>query len=190
MHRLFERNQVLTIPNFLSLLRLLMIPLIVWLYCVQHNRCAAAVTVLLSGITDIADGMIARRFRMVSDFGKILDPLADKLTQGALMVCLLSVHGWMLWLLVLFIIKEMVMGITGLVVIRKKNMVNSAQWFGKVTTVVLYAVMILLFLFPNISETTANVMILICAAVVLISLVKYLLFYVSLLSDKESCVSL
>ena len=180
MHRLFERNQVLTIPNFLSLLRLLMIPLIVWLYCVQHNRCAAAVTVLLSGLTDIADGMIARRFHMVS----------DKLTQGALMVCLLSAHGWMLWLLVLFIIKEMVMGITGLVVIRKKNMVNSAQWFGKVTTVVLYAVMILLFLFPNISETTANVMILICAAVVLISLVKYLLFYVSLLSDKESCVSL
>lgn len=84
MHRLFKRDQIFTIPNLLSLVRLLMIPMIIWLYCEKEDYVAAAVMIVLSGLTDIADGIIARKFHLVSDLGKLLDPVADKLTQAAL----------------------------------------------------------------------------------------------------------
>lgn len=84
MHRLMKKEQLLTIPNLLSVVRLLLIPLIVWLYCARQEYELAVLFILLSGATDVVDGFIARRFHMVSDFGKILDPVADKLTQGAL----------------------------------------------------------------------------------------------------------
>ena len=88
MNRIFNKKDILTIPNLLSLLRLLMIPVIVWLYVKEKNYYAATGMVILSGATDIADGIIARKCNMVSDFGKILDPIADKLTQAALIICL------------------------------------------------------------------------------------------------------
>ena len=185
MHRLLKREQVLTIPNLLSLIRLLMIPAIIWLYCEKNNYYAAAGMVFLSGLTDIADGMIARKCNMISDLGKILDPTADKLTQAALIFCLISKFEWMLWLFIFFAVKEITMGISGLIVIKKKDVVNSAQWFGKLATVVLYTVMILLFLFPGLSTAWANAMILLCAAVLLLSMVKYLTLHCKLLRSKE-----
>lgn len=185
MHRMFKREQVLTIPNLLSLLRLLMIPLIIWLYCGQGNGYAAAAGVVLSGLTDVADGFIARKFGMVSDLGKILDPIADKLTQGALIFSLIIRYDWMLWLLILFVVKEVIMGVCGLIVIKKKDVVNSAQWFGKLSTAVLYFVMFLLFVFSGVPESVANGMILLCAAALMLSLVNYLRFYYNLLNDQE-----
>ena len=185
MHRLFKRDQICTIPNLLSLVRLLMIPMIIWLYCEKEDYVAAAVMIVLSGLTDIADGIIARKFHLVSDLGKILDPVADKLTQAALIFCLIAKYDWMQWLFLLFAIKEITMGISGLLVIRKKDVVNSSQWFGKLATVVLYAVMFILFLFPNTPAETANLMILICAAVLLLAFTKYLRFHISLLRNKE-----
>ncbi|MBE6987132.1 MAG: CDP-alcohol phosphatidyltransferase family protein [Ruminococcaceae bacterium] len=185
MHKLFKKNQILTIPNLLSLIRLLMIPVIIWLYCEKEDYLAAAIMTVLSGLTDIADGIIARKFHLVSDLGKILDPIADKLTQAALIFCLISKFEWMLWLFIFFAVKEITMGISGMIVIKKKDVVNSSQWFGKLATVVLYAVMILLFLFPGISTAWANVMILLCAAVLLLSMVKYLTFHCKLLRSKE-----
>lgn len=182
MHRLFKKEQLFTIPNLLSLVRLALIPLIVWLYCVKYEYLWAVVVVVLSGVTDIVDGFIARKYHMVSDFGKILDPVADKLTQAALIICLLKRYDWMTWLMVLFAAKEIIMGISGLVVIKKKDVVNSSQWFGKLTTVVIYGVMIILFLFPGLSESIADTMIIACAAVIVLSLVKYLLFYKRLFS--------
>ena len=71
-------------------MRLCMIPLIIWLYCTQKNYALTAVVLVLSGLTDMVDGYIARRFNMVTDLGKALDPVADKLTQASVMFCLLS----------------------------------------------------------------------------------------------------
>ena len=90
MRRFFKKNQILTIPNLLSVVRLALIPVIVWLYSVEKNYYGAIGVIALSAATDIVDGWIARHFNMVSDFGKALDPLADKLTQAALLLCLLS----------------------------------------------------------------------------------------------------
>ena len=82
MHGLFKKENVLTIPNLLSLFRLLLIPVIVWLYCVRQDYRWTIVALAVSGLSDILDGIIARKFNMVSDLGKILDPCADKLTPG------------------------------------------------------------------------------------------------------------
>lgn len=180
MHRLLRKDQILTIPNLLSFLRLLMIPVIVWLYVDREQPCLSVVVILLSALTDILDGYIARHFHMVSDFGKILDPIADKLTQFALIICLLERYRAIRYLLALFVGKEIIMAVSGVLVIRKKDSVNSSQWFGKATTALLYATVVVLFLFPGIPAVWANGLFVLCAGMILLSMVKYLLFYRSL----------
>lgn len=136
MHRLFKKEQILTIPNLFSLVRLLLIPLILWLYIAKAEYVLAVVVIGLSGATDILDGYIARHYDMVSDLGKIIDPIADKLTQFAMILCLFNRYHAIRYLLALFIVKELIMAFCGWLAIRKKDSVNSAQWFGKATTVV------------------------------------------------------
>lgn len=185
MHRVFKKDQILTIPNLLSLVRLALIPLIIWLYCVKQNFTLATVMILVSGLTDIVDGFIARRFHMVSDFGKILDPVADKLTQGAVIICLTVRYKLMYALIGLFVVKEAIMAAMGYLVIRKKNAVNSAKWYGKVNTLVLYVVMMVLILIPGIPDGLANGLILVCGVMMLLSLFLYIRFYRGLLAKGD-----
>ena len=184
MHRLFKRNQILTIPNFLSLVRLALIPVIVWLYCEKNAPGWAVAVIVLSCVTDMADGFIARRYNMISDFGKILDPIADKLTQAAIIFCLIAKFSLMKVLILILIVKEVLMGIMGLIVIKKKDSVNSSQWHGKLTTAMIYAVTALLILFPKIPMTAANVLILLCIGMIVLSFVLYMSFYYKFLSKK------
>lgn len=185
MHRVFKKDQILTIPNLLSVIRLLMIPLIIWLYCYAQMYHAAVVVILLSGLTDIADGFIARKYNMVSDFGKILDPVADKLTQAALILCLTVKHKLMIPLIIEFALRELCMLIMGYITIRKHDSVNSSKWYGKLTTVILYAVMMILILFPRIPDTVANGMIIGCGLLMLASLFMYVRFYMQFWRRKK-----
>ena len=100
------RKRILTLPNLLSMLRLSMIPVITWLYVEKENYLLTGIVVLFSGITDICDGFIARRFNMTSDLGKVLDPIADKATQITVALLLLSRFPLMLFPFVAGIIKE------------------------------------------------------------------------------------
>ncbi len=190
MHRLLKKEQILTVPNLLSLVRLLLIPLILWLYLAKAEYLLAVAVIALSGATDILDGYIARRCRMVSDLGKIIDPVADKLTQAAMFFCLLNRYRAVRWLLALFIVKEFIMAFFGWLIIRKKDSVNSAQWFGKATTVTLYGSMVILFLFPTIPEVYADTLFALCAALIVLSLVKYLAFYRKILADGKTICAL
>ena len=81
------KNKILTIPNLLSLFRLCLIPVFMWLYCVEKNYLWTGIILIISGLTDTVDGFVARHFNMISDLGKILDPVADKLTQAAMLFC-------------------------------------------------------------------------------------------------------
>lgn len=89
-------------------------------------------------------------------------------------------YRWMRGLIVLFVVKEIIMAVLGYMAIQKKDVVNSAKWYGKLNTVVLYLVMTCLILFPSISETVANVLIGICICVMLMSLTLYIRFYLNL----------
>ncbi len=177
MRRFFKKNQILTIPNLLSVVRLALIPVIVWLYSYEKNYYAAIGVIILSAATDIVDGWIARHFNMISDFGKALDPLADKLTQAALLICLLSKYKAMWGLIVVFGLCEITKFTLGIIIAKKHDQVNGAKWYGKVNTVVIYATMMALILFPQMYDILANALMLLCGAVMIAA---HVLYFVSL----------
>lgn len=167
------RNKILTIPNLLSAFRICLIPLFIWLYGAKEEYLWTAGILLLSGLTDIVDGVIARRFHMTSELGKILDPVADKLTQGAMLFCLIARFPLMQVPFVLLILKEAFAGLTGLLVIRKTGQVDGARWHGKVATCLLYAMMILHVVWYDIPALYSTISIVACIVMMLVSLVLY-----------------
>lgn len=139
----------LGIPNILSILRLILIPFFVWAFFsgIPHSGPISAAILIFSGLTDIADGFIARRFQMITTLGQILDPLADKLTQATVCVCLVIRNPALVWLLILYVLKESLMLIGGLRIIAKHKKIDSSKWFGKLSTVVFYTVFISIICF-------------------------------------------
>ena len=131
-------NRIITVPNLLSFFRLCLIPVIIWSYCVKNNPLLAGEILLLSGLTDLADGYIARRFHRISNLGKILDPVADKLTQAAMLICLFTRFPHVLLLIVIMAGKELYMVVSGCLVIQKTGKVHGADWHGKIVTFLLY----------------------------------------------------
>ncbi len=175
------KKDIFTIPNLLSLIRILLIPVIVILYA-QGQIIASVVVIVLSGITDVVDGKIARKFNMVSDFGKFLDPVADKLTQAALAVCLFSKYPGMIAVFVLMAVKEGLQFFWGLKALKATDNLDSANWYGKVCTVTIYTVMVILFLFSDIPPVAAFLLIGLCIVMLVISMVLYVRFFRSRLS--------
>lgn len=180
------KNKIVTIPNILSLFRLLLIPVIMWLYIVKEDPVLTTVILALSGITDIVDGIIARKCHMVSDFGKAFDPVADKLTQIAMLFCLVSRFKWMLLPLCVMVIKEVTAGILGLLVIRKTGKVDGAVWHGKATTVSLYSMMIIHLIWYNIPGVISGILIGACTALALLSAFMYSRENVRILLGKKN----
>ena len=168
-----NNKKIWTIPNALSCFRICLIPLFVWLYCAKEQYSATAAILMLSGLTDLVDGFIARRFHMVSDLGKILDPVADKLTQAAMLLCLFTKFPLMLLPFLLMAVKEITTAIMGIKVIRKTGAVHGANWHGKVNTCLLYAMMILHVLWSDIPAAVSTALILICVGMMLLSFVLY-----------------
>ena len=167
------KSDIVTIPNIFSAFRLCLIPVIVRQYCIEENFLLTGHLLILSGATDIIDGFIARRFHMISDLGKILDPIADKLTQAAMLICLLLRFPLMIAPLVLMVTKETFMTITGFLVIKRKGIVDGANWHGKAATVLLYAMMILHVFWHDITPAVSAVAILVCTAMIGVSFVLY-----------------
>lgn len=167
------QKKILTIPNLLSLFRLCLIPLIVWLYCIKKSYVWAIAFLLLSGLTDIVDGYVARRFHMVSDFGKAFDPVADKLTQLAMLICLITHFPNMLVPVIVLSIKEVVAAVLGIVVIKKTGQVISAVWHGKANTVLLYSTIVIHLAWYQIPQALSNILIGICTVMMLFSAVLY-----------------
>ncbi len=166
-------HKIWTIPNLLSFLRLALLPVIVWLYVVKGNYPAAAVVLVVSFLSDLADGFIARHFHMTSDLGKALDPIADKLTQGVLLICLTSRFPWMWVPVALLIVKEAYGGFNRLKLLRRSQ-IYGAAWHGKISTALLDALVILHVLWYNISAGISNLSIGICTAFMLFSFVLYI----------------
>ena len=168
------KNKIITIPNILSMLRLAMIPLFVISYSKKADYKLTAAILALSGVTDIVDGMIARRFCMISDLGKALDPIADKLTQIAMLGCLLSRFPRMTIPFFVLIAKEALTGFFSLLAIRKTKVVYGAKWYGKITTVFLYGMMIVHVLWFDIPTYWSNVLISVCLFCMVVSFTLYM----------------
>ncbi|MBQ4333476.1 MAG: CDP-alcohol phosphatidyltransferase family protein [Clostridia bacterium] len=137
------------VPNALSVLRILLVPVFMVLYLTHLDGWAFGV-LLLSGITDALDGIIARKFNQITDCGKLLDPISDKLTQVAVIVCLTTRFTELLPLAILCFVKESCQAIGGIILLKKKSAVRGSKWFGKLSTVVFYTCMLVLVLWRDV----------------------------------------
>lgn len=145
------------IPNILSGLRIALIPFFVW-QMLEENTLAAGLILLASGLTDTLDGNLARHFGWVSDLGKVLDPVADKLTQTAVSICLMIRLPQLWFFFAILIGKDLVMLVLGGYLTKGGVQIEGARWFGKVATVVFYMVMILIVLVPSIPQAVTVVL--------------------------------
>lgn len=167
------KKKIITIPNILSMVRICLIPVIVWLYLGKEDYLLTGIFVLISGLTDVVDGMIARRFNMISDVGKVLDPIADKATQAVVVILLSIRFPLMLIPLAIGIVKEIFMTVSGYMIVKKCDVVLGANWHGKLATVVLTATMALHLVWYNIDPTVSLIIILLSAAFIALSLTLY-----------------
>lgn len=166
----------MNIPNMLSVFRIALIPVFGFVYLGAKEQpwfYIAALILLVSGITDLLDGLIARKFNMVTPLGKVLDPVADKLTQAATCI-FLGVRNPEFWLiLALFLVKELVMLLAGIKIYRRDKALDGSKWFGKLYTVVFYVIMLLIIAFPNLKTPLVFALLCIMAAFMLFAFIMY-----------------
>lgn len=169
-------KEALSVPNILSYIRILLIPLFTIVYLradVPAEYLAAGGIILVSGLTDFADGFIARRFGMITELGKALDPIADKLTQFMIIVCLAFRYRGMVILAALFVCKELYMGINDLLLLRRGKKLGGAMWFGKVSTAMFYLTTVVLIAVPELPIPAANGIMLVTGFFLLLSFLLY-----------------
>ena len=178
-------KRLFTVPNLLSLLRIFMIPVIVRLY-MRDSYVPALFVLALSGLTDIADGFIARRFNMVSDFGKIIDPAADKLTQVSVMLCLSLKVRALLPLVILLTVKETALALLGFIVLRETGVVKSAGWHGKLAAALLYLTMAMHIAVPEMNTSVTHALVIAAGAAMLLSFILYVRRSINLLHESRT----
>lgn len=129
------------IPNILTILRFIFIPIILYFIFIG-NYVLGIVFFTISGITDVLDGFIARKFNLISNFGKLMDPLADKLTQISVLASFVAVNIIPFWILVIVILKELIM-VVGASFLYGKDVVVYSKWYGKLATVLFYLAIVI-----------------------------------------------
>ncbi len=180
-----------TIPNLLSFLRIIIVPFFAYFF-IQGNAVAAVAMLAISGVSDFLDGKIARAFNQVSDLGKVLDPVADKLTQITLAVLLFMSFNKaedatlkaFSWVFLVFIIKEAIMVLFGGFMILIGLRPSAAEIFGKISTFAFYAIMLVVIAFgPEVGlfksafqlpAAAMMVLVVIAAILTLVAFVSYL----------------
>ena len=176
------KKDIYSIPNLLSLLRLILIPVYITIYLNAQESAdyyLAAGILAVSCLTDMIDGKIARHCNMITSLGKVLDPLADKLTQFALILCLaLKVENSFLWYLIgLFVLKESFQLIAGGIRLRKGIMLKGALFSGKICTTILFVSLIVMVMMPEMPLRFVNIITVIDAVFLLIAFVHYIVAY-------------
>lgn len=183
----FQPKDLLAVPNLITYLRfVLIVPFVNFFLC--ENYILAGVSIALSGLSDCFDGFFARKLNQVTSLGKILDPIADKVTLIAVAACMLVYMSALLPIMLVLVIKELLMMLGGLVLLIKKITPPPANIYGKIATVVFYfAIFIIIFLKAvfRIEITALNVTALIIVAIaMLIALIQYGIIFIHLLKNK------
>lgn len=179
----FPLHDIFTFPNFLSFLRIPMAFLFFYFYNWNNMEglLLAVLFLLLSAVTDLLDGKIARHFHQVSEFGKILDPVADKITQATFILCLLHRYPVTLALFIFFVIKEVTISIFALVAVRRSGENQGAMIYGKVNTVLLYICLGILLFFIDLPLQVANFILLVAFLSLFSAMLLYLIAYIKII---------
>ena len=175
------------IPNMLSVIRIILVFVFVFVFFVLNSPYAALVVFLLAGLTDVIDGYLARRNNWITKLGKILDPLADKLMQCTVLVCLL-IKGYIpLWFVVPFFIKEGFTLLMGLLAIKKRDIAVVSKWYGKLAVCLFYATIVVSVMLEEfLTEHTVISLLIFAPAIIcaIASFVAYIKHYAYLKHEK------
>ena len=175
------------VPNLLSAFRILLVPVFIIAYFVDtHPVKGIAVGIYaVAAFTDFLDGAIARRYNLISNLGKVLDPLGDKMMMVAALACI-TIDGMLPpWIVFVVVAKELTMGIGGVIIHRRaKAEIPPSNIFGKSATVVSIAVCITLMLFPGIPTGCAAVFMGITILLMFLALATYIRTYIAVMKKK------
>lgn len=175
-----EKKDWISIPNLLSYFRLVLIPFFIYYYVTSETKEEYVISsgiLVLSGITDALDGYIARRFNMGTKIGQLIDPIADKLTQVAVVSVLMIKWPIFTVLFLIFIIKESYMFIENLRLYRKKITLDGSKWYGKIATIIFYLTMVIAVFMPDLSQTPLYILVGLASSFQLLALYNYALLF-------------
>lgn len=172
------------LPNLLSVMRILLIPFFVNAM-LRGNTTTAAAILAASGLTDLLDGYLARKFNWISDLGKVLDPVADKLTQVTVCLILAYVLRQYIFFFGVMLLKEVAMIGLGGYLLKKGAHIDGAKWFGKAATVCFYITMTLIVLIPAMPEMIVFVMLGVTTAFVVFAFARYIPMFFTLKSTAD-----
>ncbi len=168
---------VWNIPNALSLARLLLLPVFAVLY-LKGATYGALLVLVVSGITDLLDGVIARKFNQITEFGKLLDPIADKITQVTVLLCLTVRNLALIPLVIICFVKETLQLIGGWILLSRNEVIRGAKWFGKVSTFTFYAAMLIVAFWKPLSKEMMIVLIALVSITMAFSFFMYMAVYI------------
>ena len=171
-----NKKVLFNIPNCLCFFRILLIPLFLYVYFVadfKNRYIVAAFVLVISGISDFLDGFIARKFNMVTDFGKFIDPVADKLTQFVLAITLLFSYPLAWILLIIIILKDLMLAIVGIYLYDYGLKITGASWWGKIATAYFYIIVIVLIGLHIPNTVISFVLIITGSVLMLLSFILY-----------------
>ncbi|MDE7308092.1 MAG: CDP-alcohol phosphatidyltransferase family protein [Lachnospiraceae bacterium] len=178
-----RKEDLFKIPNILCYIRILLVPFFVYLYLSEYYW-QSAIVLIAASLTDIADGYIARHFNMITDWGKFIDPVADKLMQFSMLFVITFRRPLVLILIVEYVLKEVILLVIGLMIYHKGFNLNGANWAGKLCTVVFDSVMFLLMFLPDIPKPAVLFLISLVSVFLIIAFCSYLTAYISLYKEQ------
>lgn len=189
-------KDLMTIPNAISFIRILLItPFVAFFIAGKYitmDYTPAIIILAISGISDVFDGMIARKFNQESELGKVLDPLADKLTLIAVGICLIFIEPYVLPLMIIMVVKDILMIIGGTIIINKGVIPPKSSWYGKASTFMFYVscgLVVSMAIFDFRNETISLTVLGVTAGMMIFSLVNYMMIYFRIqkqLKEKDS----
>lgn len=176
----------MNLPNLLTIVRFILVPFMTY-FLITKNFTIAILLYVIASITDVVDGFIARRFNLVTKLGKFLDPMADKLLQFSALVGLWIVELIPLWIVIIFFLKELFMGL-GAIKLLQKNIVVQSKWFGKLSTNFFFLAIVASMLSPFITALTNYIIPLFILA--LLSLVfAFIMYLVNFIKEEKKTVA-
>lgn len=178
---------MLNTPNMLSIFRLCLVPAFVVVYFsgLPYSRWWAVGIYALATFTDYLDGHLARKYNLITNLGKVLDPLGDKMLTFAVLACI-AIDGIIpSWIVIIIFAKEALMGLGGLLIHRRAKVeIPPSNYIGKTATGLFFVVCVVLMLFP-VSETASTVLICIAVVVSLAAFVSYVIRYISIMKMRK-----
>jgi cardiolipin synthase len=186
----FRANQI---PNYISMFRIILIPIYVLLFfgllpsLISEPLVSAGIVFIIAGISDAVDGFLARKNHWITDIGKLLDPLADKLLEVVVAVCLAIKFGGPFTILATIIVfKEIIMIVGAYLIMSKSNVYVSSVWCGKLATIVWYILLCVVHFFPMAAEANLLLSYFLCIVLILVMNLAFVVYAFNYASQIQS----